>query len=134
MSEELAENQEEAVKIRAQIAEYSLVKKDLVMLALKNLEETGLVKKVNDNFWILVAPITQMAQEVTISPMIAEMVAETINNYRESYEVEEGECSKIDLAEEDILNLCNIVQMLLSEISEKEDFNGDDDDDKRSKK
>ena len=89
------------------------VKLCLVNSALKALKEKGLIEQVHDKVWILIAPIGQMAQDISISPAVAEVIAETVNQYREAFEIEEGECDKTDIQEPDLINLCNIIQLLL---------------------
>jgi hypothetical protein len=87
----------------------------LITLALKEMQESGLVKPVTTelDFWLLVRPLNQIAQTVSISAPTADMIAEIVNSYREANNVEGGMISKLAIDEGDINNLCAICLDLL---------------------
>ncbi len=89
----------------------------LVLEALRDLEGHKLIRKcMNEGclFWVLEQPINSYQQNITISAVTASLVSDTINLYRASKHIDGDFSDKLKINEEDIQNLCIIVNTLLA--------------------
>jgi hypothetical protein len=86
-----------------------------IRTALLELEETGMVKRVQNlkrEAWILTQSFDSYNQNVQITASTAEIVAETINAFREANNISGDICDKTKITEKDIVNLLNICHAL----------------------
>lgn len=95
--------------------EISPMKSEIVRTVLNELELLGLVRKVassNNEVWILVQSLHSFHQNLSISAATAEIIADTINSFREANEIDGDTCDKTKITESDILNLVNISHIM----------------------
>lgn len=98
--------------------------KEMVTLALKDLEELSLVKpcvtnpiekqKVNPEYdtWILIKSLYQFSQSVEVNGLTATSIAEIINDFCDQYNDEENKCDPLNISEKDIVNLLKLIVSL----------------------
>jgi len=121
--------QKHAVIVDPEASEYG---REMLMVALTQLEEIGLVKKMvatESPVWVLVLPLNLVPQPVYIERDLANVMADLINHYNEMEEIDvECDPAKIDSA--DIGRLIDIIGNWEDEMM---DENEDDDEDKPEK-
>ncbi len=92
----------------------------LLREALTDLEKLGIVKKMvvgeepdlKRESWILAQPLFTFNQSVTVSSLAASVVADTINQIADIFELNLS-CDKTQLTEQDLLKLCAIIDHLM---------------------
>lgn len=87
-------------------------REEMIRAAMAELETLGLIKKLSNHereIWVLAQPLNAFNQQVTIGPLVAEIIANTINFYNESENIE-VQCDKTKIDEEDIMRLVSIVE------------------------
>lgn len=90
--------------------------------ALKELAANGIITEVegtSGGVYVLMQPITSYPQTVTISPIVAEMVGDLVNEFSDEIDGSNDEgfkyvCNKMNLSNEDIARLCQLCHMLLN--------------------
>lgn len=95
-------------------------REELTELALADLEQLNIVRKVvNDDrtMWVLIQPIHSFQQQVTVGPLVAEVMANTINFVNEMEHVDLL-CDKTKIDEGDILRLVKIVEDFIEDNDE----------------
>lgn len=114
--------QKHAVTIDPEASEYG---REMLGVALNQLEEIGLVKKMvatESPVWVLVLPLNLAPQPVYIERDMANVMAEVINHYNEMEEIDvECDPSKIDSA--DVGRLIDIIG------NWEDEMTGEDEDD-----
>ena len=93
-------------------------KREIVAYALDELVKLGVIAKVSPDLYVLVQPLSQFPQSVTISPMTALMVADLINGWTKMTG-DQGKTgyivNKLGLTDYDIGSLCTICHALLEQ-------------------
>ena len=95
------------------------IKGDVVSSVLLELETMGMVKKVSAGVWLLTQSFDTFSQSVILSANSSEIIADTINSFRDANEITGDVCDKTKIVESDIMNLVNICHVLLEEGSQE---------------
>jgi len=95
------------------------IKGDVVSSVLLELETMGMVKKVSAGVWLLTQSFDTFNQSVILSANSSEIIADTINSFRDANEITGDVCDKTKIVESDIMNLVNICHVLLEEGSQE---------------
>lgn len=93
-----------------------IVKQQVVSSVLAELETMGMIKKVSEGertVWLLTQSFDTFNQSVVLSAASSEIIADTINSFRDANEISGDICDKTRINESDILNLVNICHVLL---------------------
>jgi hypothetical protein len=93
----------------------SHVKDDIIASVLSELETMGMIKKVSAQVWLLTQSFDTFNQSVILSANSSEIIADTINSFRDANEISGDVCDKTKIVEADIMNLVNICHALLEE-------------------
>lgn len=95
----------------------------LVRLALEDFRVAGILKLVDEktSLYILTQPIASYPQQVTVSPMCAEMLADSINAFAKGADIKGVLCNKLALVEQDIMNLIQFFHIVLESEEEPDD-------------
>ncbi len=104
---------------------------EIVDAALYQLHETGLIQKVSKDFWMLNHPIGSSGQEVKLSMVTCNNVAETINTFLKAQDDDETpRADSLNLNEGHIITLLQILDTILMEgqDAEEEDENQENND------
>lgn len=89
-------------------------KKDgVIRAALSLLVDANMIRKVDEDTWILVAPLNSAGQEVHLSMAVCNEIAEIINIDLESKDIEDR-VSSLEIHEGHIVALLSIISELLS--------------------
>lgn len=92
------------------------VRQQVVSTVLGELETMGMIKKVSQGertIWMLTQSFDTFNQTVVLSASSSEIIADTINSFRDANEISGDVCDKTRISEADILNLVNICHVLL---------------------
>lgn len=101
----------------------------VVTSVLDELEEMKMVKRIKGtDVWLLTQSFDSFNQTVVLSAAASEILADTINWFREENEIEADLVDKTKLTEHDIMNLVNICHVLLDDGDEidEDDEEGED--------
>lgn len=107
------------------------VRPEVIASVLGELEDMKMVKKVAfgaRDVWLLTQPFDSFSQTMVLSAAASEIIAETINSFRDANEIEADICDKTKISEADIINLVNICHVLLDGSDIVSDFEDEDDD------
>ncbi len=105
------------------------VRKEVIHTVLLELAAINVVKKVDSaekSIWLLTQSFDSFNQTVVLSAAASEIIADTINDFREANDIPGDTCDKTKIMEADIMNLINICHALLE--SGVDDFEDEDDD------
>lgn len=105
----------DAPKIRLS-DELEPVRKEVIETVLYDLMAANLTRKVQSaqrSVWLLTQPFDSFNQSVIISASAAEIISDTINDFRDVNDIPGDLCDKTKIVEADIMNLINIVHVLL---------------------
>lgn len=110
----------EAIKINAKEDGGDFVehKREIVQYALDELVKLGIIAKVSGDLYVLIQPLSQFPQSVTISPMTALMVSDLINGWTKMTGDQEKTgyvVNKLGITDYDIGSLCTICHALLEQ-------------------
>ena len=95
--------------------EFETEKDELVLAAIEDLEEAGLIKILKSKtFLILRQPFNTNGQEIHLSMDTCNEIANLINSYLDAREDEGGRADVLNLSEFDIVMLLNILGDILS--------------------
>lgn len=96
--------------------EYEDAENSLIVTALKNLQETGIINKVgNKDVWILRQPLKSTGQSVDISMETCNEIADLINSFLDANQKStNGRADKLNITEAEIAFLIQIINELLS--------------------
>lgn len=97
---------------------------EMLKAALTELEQVGVVKKMaieGREMWVLTQSMHSFNQQVVISPICAELIANTVNAVNEIQNID-VECDKTKIDEQDLMRLVQIVEDML----EDDDDEGDE--------
>lgn len=89
---------------------------EVLTSVLSELETLGMIKKVAwaaKSIWLLTQPFDSFNQSITLSAGAAELIADTINSFRDANEISGDICDKTKISEPDIMNIINICHVLL---------------------
>ena len=104
---------------------------NMVCAAFDDFEKDGMVRgfTLQDGLktWVLTRPLGDFVQEITLSPMAAEAIANTINGFVNANELNWPTSDKMNMHEGDILTLVEIIHEML-ELRPMDD--GDDENDR----
>ena len=102
--------------------------KDIVLLALKSLEDDGFIKGVKENdtnlvkVWIMINDISTHGQNVYITLPLCNLIADTINAFIQVNELNEEPINPLAISERAVAILVSIINDLLeTDNDEKED-------------
>lgn len=92
----------------------------LFKTALTDLAKAGIIVEVEGvpGLYVLTQPLNTYTQQLTVSSMTAEMVADIVNGFSEAISEDEETpylCNKMGLTGDDIARLCHICHVLLDE-------------------
>lgn len=91
-------------------------RQEIVTAALLQLQETGLIRKVAEDYWMLNHPIGSSGQEIKLSLNTCNNVAETINTFLKAQgDDETPRADSLNLNEGHIITLLQILDMVLME-------------------
>lgn len=96
--------------------ELGAARDEILASVLTELEVIGMIKKVAwsaKSIWLLTQPFDSFNQTVVLSAAASEILADTINSFRDANEISGDICDKTKISEDDILNLVNICHVLL---------------------
>lgn len=95
----------------------------LVREALKDFATQGIVRLIDPatELFIIAQPIASYPQQVTISPMCAEMLADSINAFAKGAGIKGVICNKLALQEQDIMSLIQFFHIVLESDDEGPD-------------
>lgn len=91
-------------------------KDSLIFQVMQGLEELGVIKTVQsseDTIFVITDHFSNTPQDLKISGITANEVADCINQYREALGVTDNGCDKLNITDRDILNICVICHDLL---------------------
>jgi len=98
---------------------------DIILLALEDLVEAGIVKPVKrypvevyPYAYVLTKPLAEYSQTVELSFPVVEALTNTINSFCDELKLEKGRVNPLKITEEDIANLIQIVGLLRNENNE----------------
>ena len=99
--------------------------REIFKLALSDLEKREIVSKfliVNstDVAWVLVKPLQQYEQNLTISPITAHTIAKVINNECEKHQDKENLCNPVSITDRDIQNVLKLLFTPPDEVDNEE--------------
>ncbi len=98
--------------------------KTLVVAALDNLVNKGMLVKLDDKNYLLTQPINNFSQSITISPNIASAIADKVNMMKIDEDDDSGDVANpLNLGESDIIKLLIIIDMLLEDTGDEGDRN-----------
>lgn len=89
----------------------------LFKAALDEFVRAGILAEVSPGLYLLTQPIDQCSQQVVLSPLAAEMIADLVNGFSESLgdDTFEAHCSKMAITSQDIERVCQLCHFLLDE-------------------
>jgi hypothetical protein len=102
------------------------VRKEVINTVLLELASMSVIKKIESaekSIWILTQSFDSFNQSVVLSAGASEVIADTINDFREANDIPGDTCDKTKITEMDIMNLVNICHALLE--SGSDDFDDD---------
>lgn len=114
-------SQDDFVKIKVEGVTEE-VKADLILAALRELVKIDMVAQISGigltsfsqkECWALVRPFAEYGQSIDISPFAAELIANTINSFTSSNDIEGPVADKTNLDEGDIIALVDIIHEIL---------------------
>lgn len=111
------------------------VRAEVVASVLGELEDMKMVKKVSfgeRSVWLLTQPFDSFSQTLVLSAAASEILAETINSFRDANEIEADICDKTKITEEDLINLVNICHVLLDGSDMIDGFDEEEDEEDES--
>lgn len=91
-------------------------REEILSSVLAEVESTGMIKKVArgvKSIWLMTQPFDSFSQSVVLSAGLCELLADTINSFREANEISADLCDKTKIGEADISNLISICHVLL---------------------
>jgi len=93
-------------------------KEKVVRLAVKELEQVGILKLVDADteLYLLSQPVNSFVQQVSISPLCAEMLADTVNAFVRGTDIDGVVCNKLSVTEGDIMALIHVFHMMLEDM------------------
>lgn len=104
------------------------VRQEVINTVLTELQSVNVVKKVESaakSVWLLTQSFDSFNQSVVLSAGASEVIADTINDFRDANDIPGDTCDKTKITEADIMNLINICHALLE--SGADDFDNDED-------
>lgn len=104
------------------------VRKEVINTVLAELASVNVVKRVDSStksVWLLTQSFDSFNQSVVLSAAASEIIADTINDFRDANDIPGDTCDKTKIMEADIMNLINICHALLE--SGADDFDDEDD-------
>ncbi len=105
------------------------VRKEVINTVLLELASVNVVKKVESaekSVWLLTQSFDSFNQSVVLSAAASEIIADTINDFRDANDIPGDTCDKTKITEADIMNLINICHALLESGA---DFDDEDEED-----
>lgn len=110
------------------------IKKHIIISACKDLVESGMIKEVFDNQtlvgFILVSPLNSYPQQIDISAVTGEMIANIINQYLDSQNIKEYRADALNINEGDINQIVMLTAELLNNLdSDDKEFGGEKEND-----
>jgi hypothetical protein len=87
----------------------------IVKAALDDFARTGMVAIIAPDLYILSQPLDTFQQQVTLTPMAAEMVTDLVNEYMTCIDGPRYVANKLSLTSHDIEILCHYCHFLLDE-------------------
>jgi hypothetical protein len=85
----------------------------LVRAAFEDLEKAEMVRMIEGPSWILTRPFSDFVQDVAISPVTAEVVANTVNGFIKANELDWPPVDKINIDEQAVMILVDIIHEML---------------------
>ena len=104
--------------------EMNVRRDEIISAALSQLQETGLIKEVGEDYWMLNHPIGSSGQEIKLSMNTCNNIAETINTFLDAQgDDETPKADSLNLNEGHIITLLQILDVILmeDELGERED-------------
>lgn len=89
-------------------------KEQAIRACLDTLQEMKIVKKIDDETWVLTAPLNSGGQEVHLSMAVCNEIAEVINMDLEAKDIDDR-VSSLEIHEGHIVALLSIINELLSD-------------------
>lgn len=105
--------------------ELNKVRAEVISTVLGELVDLGMIKKVARETWLLTQPFDSFSQTVVLSASASEVIADTINSFRDANDITGDLCDKTKIKEEDVMNLINILHSLLEDDLPPEAFEDD---------
>jgi hypothetical protein len=107
---------------------------EVLRAVLADLEALTMIKRVAsgaNEIWILAQSFGSFNQSVVISAPVGEAICDQINWFRDANDIGGDIPDKTKITEADILNLCNIIEVILQ--NGDEEFDDDEDGEDRSR-
>lgn len=101
----------QSIKVDADLSDK---KEPAVRACLATLDEMKMVKKIDDETWVLTAPLNSSGQEVHLSMAVCNEIADVINMDLESKDIDDR-VSSLEIHEGHIIALLSIINELLSD-------------------
>lgn len=108
------------------IEELEPFREKIIRLAVKELEVVGILRLVDEEseLYILSQPVNSFVQQISISPLCAEMLSDTVNAYVKGTNIENIVCNKLAITEQDIMALIHVFHMMLDDMADDQDLGG----------
>ena len=90
-------------------------KTGLFRAALEDFVKSGILVNIGDGLYILSQPIDAFNQNLTLAPVVAEMVGDLINDVGTELGMTNYTANKLGITSDDIGVLCQMVHLLLEE-------------------
>lgn len=90
-------------------------KDGLIRAALADMAEAGILAPVSDGVYVLTQPLNTFNQQVVMSPLAAEMVADFVNEWHQGMDGPPYTANKMAITTYDIETLCHYLHFLLDE-------------------
>jgi hypothetical protein len=110
------------------------VRDEVITTVMGELEDMKMIRRVasgEKDVWLLTQPFDSFSQSIILGASTSEILADTINSFRDANDIDADVCDKTKISEHDILNLLNICHALLD--SDMDIFDDDDDMDEDEK-
>lgn len=92
-------------------------KETLLRLAAKDFADAGIIRLVDEvsQLYVITQPINSHIQQVAVSPMCAEMLADTLGAFAEANGIKDLFCNRLAVTEHDIMNLIHFFHEVLED-------------------
>lgn len=90
-------------------------KEGFVRAALQDMVQAGILVVVAEGVYVLAQPLNTFSQQVIISPLAAEMVADMVNEWHQGLDGPPYTANKMAITSYDIETLCHYLHFLLDE-------------------
>jgi hypothetical protein len=100
-------------------------KEKLILSVLQTFEQSKMViaSKIDEKIthYTVYAPIGSEGQEIKISQVTAELIAELINQYRSANQISGGLVDKLNITDRDVQTVCVICTELMKSLDSKDE-------------